>query len=113
MRKKTTLLISMALFAVMSCFAQDVTIKGTVRDKTGISLPGVSVNIKNTKSTVSTNADGVYTITAPGNATLVFTMIGFKTEEIAVNNRTQVDIELAESVNELSDVVVVGYGTAL
>lgn len=112
MRKKLTLLVGMVLFAVLSCFAQDIVVKGTVKDKSGIALPGVSVTVKNSKNTASTNADGTFTIGAPPNSTLVFTMIGFKTEEISVNNRTSINVELLESVNELSDVVVIGYGTA-
>jgi TonB-linked SusC/RagA family outer membrane protein len=113
MRKKITLLISMVLITCVFCFAQDVAIKGSIKDKNGTPLPGVSVTVKNSKSGVSSNGNGEYSISAPGNSTLVFSMIGYKIQEVAVNNRTQLNIELLESVNELSDVVVVGYGTAL
>ena len=112
MRKKTTLLIGMVLFTYAFCFGQDIVIKGTIKDKSGTTLPGVSVNVKNSKNTVSTNGEGIYAITAPANATLVFTMIGFKAQEVPVNNRTQINVELLESINELSDVVVIGYGTS-
>ncbi|MFD0939203.1 SusC/RagA family TonB-linked outer membrane protein [Pedobacter boryungensis] len=113
MRKKITLLISMVLFTYVCCFAQDIVIKGSIKDKNGSPLPGVSVTVKNSKSGASSNGDGEYSISAPGNSTLVFSMIGYKIQEVAVNNRAQLNVELIESVNELSDVVVVGYGTAL
>ncbi|TKC13176.1 SusC/RagA family TonB-linked outer membrane protein [Pedobacter polaris] len=112
MRKTVTLLVSMVLTAFTFCYAQDVVIKGSIKDKSGAPIPGVSVNVKNSKIATSSNGEGVYAIGAAPNATLVFTMLGFKTQEVPVNNRTQINIELIEAVNELSDVVVIGYGTA-
>ncbi len=112
MRKTITLLFSMVLITCGMCLAQDITIRGKIKDKNGASLPGVSVNVKNLRNAVSSTSDGSYQIAAPGNATLVFTMLGYATQEVAVNNRTQIDVELQESVSELSSVVVIGYGTA-
>jgi len=102
----------MVLFAVAYCCAQDIAIKGKIMDKSRTPLPGASVTLKNSKITMLAAEGGTYTITAPSTATLVFSMIGFKTQEILVNNRTQLDVTLLEAVNELENVIVIGYGTA-
>ena len=112
MRKKVTLLVCMVLAAFTFCFAQDVVIKGSVKDKNGDPLPGVSVNVKNSKVAASSNSEGAYTIGVPPNSTLVFTMLGFITQEVPVNNKTTIDVVLLESVSQLTEMVVIGYGTA-
>ncbi|RZK57095.1 MAG: TonB-dependent receptor, partial [Pedobacter sp.] len=112
MRKKVTLLVSMVLTAFTFCFAQDVVVKGSIKDKDGAPLPGVSVNVKSSKNAVSSNGDGAYAIGAPPSSTLVFTMLGYVTQEVPVNNKTTIDVVLLESVSQLTDVVVIGYGTA-
>lgn len=87
-------------------------VTGKVTDDKGESLPGVSVKIKGTTTATTTDVNGVYRINLPtGNETLVFSFIGFKSQEIAVNGRTSIDIRLIEDVNSLDEVVVVGYGT--
>lgn len=89
-----------------------VNITGTVKDSKGEPLPGVSVKIKGTNTGASTDVNGVFRINLPtGNETLVFTYVGFTTKEIAVNGRTQLNVELAESSQGLDEVVVTGYGT--
>lgn len=88
-----------------------VNITGTVKDSKGEPLPGVSVKIKGTNTGASTDVNGVFRINLPtGNETLVFTYVGFTTKEIAVNGRTQLNVELAESSQGLDEVVVTGYG---
>ncbi|GAB3953799.1 TonB-dependent receptor [Spirosoma harenae] len=86
-------------------------ITGTVKSQTGETLPGINVVVKNTTKGTSTDADGKYTIDAPANAVLVFSGIGFTTQEIAVNNRSRLDVTLAGDNKQLDEVVVVGYGT--
>ena len=86
-------------------------IRGRVTDRTGAAIPGVSVLVKGTNRGTTANANGEYVINAPGNATLVFSFVGYVSQEIAVGDRSQVDISLAEDVKALSEVVVVGYGT--
>ena len=88
-----------------------ITIKGTVTDDQGGTLPGVTVAVKNSKTLSNTNVNGVYSITAPANGTLVFTSIGMQTTEVAINGRTTVNVSLKTSTTNLSDVVVIGYGT--
>ncbi|MNX21348.1 Vitamin B12 transporter BtuB [compost metagenome] len=95
-----------------SAFAQ-TTITGIVKDSKGLTLPGVSVRIKNTQVGTLTDGAGKYSIKAPeGNATLVFTFVGFTSQEIPLNGRTNINIALEDATQGLTDVVVIGYGTA-
>jgi len=89
----------------------DIVVTGVVKSTTGETLPGVSVSIKGTTKVVTTNVDGRYSISAPENATLVFTIIGFTTKESAVNGTTVINITLEESNTALNEVVVIGYQT--
>lgn len=84
---------------------------GTVTDDKGQALPGVSVKIKGTTVGTVTDANGKYALISEGNATLIFSSIGFAVQEIAINNRTQIDVKLVENNQALTEVVVVGYGT--
>ncbi|TWR31577.1 TonB-dependent receptor [Mucilaginibacter pallidiroseus] len=89
--------------------AIDVT--GTVRDAAG-PLPGVTVKLKGTDLGTQTDANGKYKLSVPdGNGTLVFSFIGFTSQEIAISNRATIDVTMAEVPKALSEVVVVGYGT--
>ncbi|RYG21889.1 MAG: TonB-dependent receptor [Chitinophagaceae bacterium] len=92
-------------------YAQNVTVKGTIVDDQKLPIPGVSVVIKGTTNGVQTDASGTYTISAPSNGTFVVSSIGFNTQEIPINNRTTININLISSTNDLQQVVVVGYGT--
>lgn len=92
-------------------YAQNVTVKGTVIDDQKLPIPGVSVVVKGTTNGVQTDASGNYTLSAPGNATLVFSFIGFNNQELTINNRTTLNVTLLPSTNDLQQVVVVGYGT--
>jgi TonB-linked SusC/RagA family outer membrane protein len=92
-------------------FAQNVTIKGVVKDDQNIPIPGVSVLVKGTANGVQTDASGNYTIAAPPNGTLVFSYIGFNNQEIAVGTKTIINVTLITANNDLQQVVVVGYGT--
>ncbi len=67
--------------------------------------------IKGTTTGTATDADGKFTIDAPADATLVFSFIGMRSEEVAVSGRTKIDIMLATDITQLDAVVVVGYGT--
>lgn len=77
----------------------------------GSSLPGVNIAIKNTQNGTTTDSQGNYRIVVTGNQTLVFSAIGFATEQVTVGNRSTLNIELTASVNSLDEVVVVGYGS--
>lgn len=92
-------------------FGQNIPIKGVVKDADGQSIPGVSVSVQNTTTSVITNMDGNYSISAPPDAILVFSSMGFKTQLIPVKKRLTIDVTLAEDVEMLDEAVVVGYGT--
>ncbi len=99
------------LCGISLSMAQNVTIKGQVKDQKGLPLPGVSVKVKGTNQGASTQDNGSYTINAPKNATLEFSFIGFKTLEEVVNNRTNINVTLSDDNQQLNEVVVIGYGT--
>lgn len=102
-------------FSALSAFAQNRPVSGTVTaGDDGSKLPGVSVLVKGTTTGTTTNENGAYTINAPSNATLVFSYIGYATQELPVNNRSTINVILnadAQSLQEVN-VVAVGYGTA-
>ncbi|WP_199120146.1 TonB-dependent receptor [Pedobacter sp. ASV28] len=115
MKKIFTELSVLACFCLLllsdAAFAQNVTVKGVIKDDQNIPIPSVSVIIKGTSNGVQTDAGGNYSISAPANGTLVFSYIGFANQEIPVNNRTTINVTLLPSANDLQQVVVVGYGT--
>jgi TonB-linked SusC/RagA family outer membrane protein len=92
-------------------YAQNVNVKGSVKANDGTTMPGVTVVIKGTSTGTTTGSDGQFSLFAPADATLVFSFIGFATAEIAVAGKTLVDVTLTESATNLSEVVVMGYGT--
>lgn len=91
-------------------FAQQA-VKGTVTDENGAPLPGVNVVIDSTTSGTTTDLDGRYVISLEeGQNVLVFSFVGYKTQRVPVNGRTQVDIQMKEDVAMLDQIVVIGYG---
>ncbi|NRF41596.1 TonB-dependent receptor [Pedobacter foliorum] len=109
---KLSVLTFLCFFFINAASAQDITIHGVVSDGADkTTLPGVSVLVKGTKIGTLTDASGKYAVSAPANATLVFSYIGYDPIEVQVNNRTTINIELASNSQELEQVVVVGYGT--
>jgi TonB-linked SusC/RagA family outer membrane protein len=109
--KKSVLLALILIFCSQSgVFAQN-QIKGIVRDSNKQSLPGVSVKIKGTTTGVVTDADGAFSLRAEQNqGTLVFSYIGFVTQEIAINGRAIYEISLIEDATALGEVVVTALG---
>lgn len=100
------------LFAVQFAIAQSGTVTGKVSsDKTDDPLVGVTVTIKNSTRATSTNASGVFFITAEPDAVLVFTMVGYSTREVRVGNKSVMDVVLESAARSMDEVVVVGYGT--
>jgi TonB-linked SusC/RagA family outer membrane protein len=87
-------------------------VQGTVTDAKG-PLPGVNVKVKNTTIGTVTDANGKYVLNdIDGGATLVFTFVGYNTQEVPISNRETVDVKMVESQRALNEVVVVGYGTS-
>ena len=89
----------------------DVVIRGTVVDKDGLPLPGVTVTVPGTSLGTVTDLDGFYTITVPEGSSLVFSFIGFEKQTIVVGNQSNINITLNEELAGLDEVVVIGYGT--
>jgi TonB-dependent starch-binding outer membrane protein SusC len=93
--------------------AVDRTVKGIVSDEGGAGLPGVSVVLKGTQRGTSTGASGDFSLDIPdgGQPVLVFSFVGYKSQEVTVGNQSSVTVKLAPDENALEEVVVVGYGT--
>ena len=109
---KITLLKSFLLLGAFLCFglAKAQTVSGTVSDANG-PLPGASVLVKGTTNGTQTDFDGNYTLNDIGDsATLVFSYIGFKTVEIAVNGQSTINVTMEEDAQALDEVVIIGYG---
>ncbi|WP_303318333.1 SusC/RagA family TonB-linked outer membrane protein [Flavivirga abyssicola] len=91
---------------------QTSTIKGVVTDASGVPLPGVNIIVKGTTVGSQTNFDGNYSLDVPLNSkTLVFSYLGFATQEILIENKTTVNVVMLEDATALSEIVVVGYGS--
>ncbi len=91
---------------------EEFEVSGKVTSDDGEPLPGVNIVIKGTTRGTVTSTDGNYNITVPdANAVLVFSSIGYTTEEVVVGSRTTIDIMLVSDIQSLSEIVVVGYGT--
>src|SRR5882762_4909677 len=89
----------------------ELTVRGTVTSGTG-PMPGVNVIQKGTTNGTTTDAEGKYSlVVSEGGAVLVFSFIGYASQEVAINGRSVIDVALAEDVKSLEEVVVVGYGT--
>ncbi|WP_159951880.1 SusC/RagA family TonB-linked outer membrane protein [Polaribacter septentrionalilitoris] len=98
-------------FTNFNVLAQE-KLSGTVTDKDGNLLPGVSILQKGTRNGTSSDFDGNYKITLKtGEKTLVFSYLGFKTLEIPVKGRKVINVSLSESSETLDEIVVIGYGT--
>ena len=95
----------------LGLYAQQ-TVSGVVKDDTGSPLPAVNVVVKGTSNGVSTDFDGNYTITATNGQVLVFSSIGFETQEANIAGAT-LNVTLVATAAELDEVVLIGYGTSL
>jgi TonB-linked SusC/RagA family outer membrane protein len=88
-----------------------ITITGTVKDEKGEPLPGVTVAVEGIANATSTDYNGKYTIKANAGQTLVFSFIGYKTVKRTINNESLINVSLEPASRDLTEVVVVGYGT--
>jgi TonB-dependent starch-binding outer membrane protein SusC len=115
MHRKLTLYLA-TLVAIFLLFTQSLLaqnrVTGTVTDATGKAVAGATVIVKGTNTATQTNESGEFTITAPAAGTLVISAIGFGTQEVAVQSRTTIPIQLTTQESNLNEVVVIGYGTA-
>ena len=90
---------------------KELTISGRITNETGEGMAGVTVVLKGSTVGTSADAEGNYTLTVPdGNGILVFSFIGYLSQEVPINNRTTINVSLALDAKALDEVVVVGYG---
>tara|TARA_R110000868_G_scaffold11200_5_gene54834 strand:- start:19307 stop:22156 length:2850 start_codon:yes stop_codon:yes gene_type:complete len=89
--------------------AQQRSITGKVTDESGEPIPSVLVLIKGSTAGTTTDLDGTYSISVPGDVTLIFNMIGFNGQEISTNGKNVIDVTLLEGSVDLNEVVVVGF----
>jgi len=105
------LLLLLCLIPLCS-IAQNITVKGIVKDNLGESVIGANITEKGTTNGMITDLDGNFSLTVQKNATLVISYIGYVTQEIAIKGNTNLNIILKEDSKALEEVVVIGYGTA-
>ena len=109
---RAALLFFLVAVISLSVSAQNVAVTGTVTDKTGETVIGASVVEKgNAGNGTITDIDGNFSLNVPANATLVFSYVGMKSQEIALKGKTKVDIVMEDDAQALEEVVVIGYGT--
>ncbi len=89
----------------------DISVQGKVTtEEDGSGLPGVNILIKGTTRGTTTDIDGNYRINAPEDGTLVFSYLGYETQEVSVNGRSEISIVMAPDLSRLQEIVVIGYG---
>ncbi|TVZ26025.1 TonB-linked SusC/RagA family outer membrane protein [Gillisia sp. Hel_I_86] len=110
MKKKILLLVFLGLFQILTIYAQEMTITGTVTDETGMPLGGVNIVVKGTSKGVQTDFDGNYSIEAVKGQVLVFSFVGLQTAEYTVSDTSVIDAMLAPNAAELDAVVVTAFG---
>lgn len=111
--KRITFVLALLLLCVgQLAYAQTIKVTGTVTDAADNEpLPGVGVQVKGTTNGVATDVNGQYVINVRRDAVLVFTSVGYTTQEVPVNGRSVVNVALSSDATQLEDVIVVGYGT--
>ena len=113
MKKAKLFLAALSALLSLAASAQNITVTGTVTEaSTGEGVPFASVMVKGTMNGVASNVDGVYSIVAPENGTLVFSAVGYTTVEVAVNSMAEINVELDVDNQFLDETIVVAYGTA-
>ncbi len=112
MRKVKFFLTVLSLLAVSFAWAQNITVKGTVTDQNGEPIIGVTVLLQGSTNGTATDVDGNYSINAPANGTLEFSLVGMKQVVMPINNKAQINVVMEEDAMMLEDVMVVGYGSA-
>lgn len=111
MNHKLIMTLLLFMCATFLSFAQQ-TITGVVTTSGDSQpLPGVTILLKGTITGTTTDFDGNFSINAPLNGVLIFSYIGFVTQELSINNKTTLTVKLQQDVSQLDEIVVVGYGT--
>ncbi|MBR9777697.1 MAG: SusC/RagA family TonB-linked outer membrane protein [Cytophagales bacterium] len=109
MYKSRIILLLLLMLPICTLMAQQRSITGKVTDESGEPIPSVLVLIKGSTAGTTTDLDGTYSISVPGDVTLIFNMIGFNGQEISTNGKNVIDVTLLEGSVDLNEVVVVGF----
>lgn len=113
--KKTRLILTSLLLVLLSCslMAQNIQVKGTVSDGSNKEpLPYVTIQLKGTTQGANSDDNGFYTMNVPSDATLIFSFVGYKPVEVAVNGKSVVNVTMEPEAEQLEDLIVIAYGTA-
>ncbi len=110
MNRKAWIVSLTVLLLSFPALAQKITVSGTVTDNTGEPLIGASVMAKGSQAGIATDFDGNYRLDVAPDATLIFSYVGYNTQEVSVNNRTTINVVLSENSVVLNEVVAIGYG---
>ncbi len=110
LRSKYVLTCFALIFFSLQLSAQNAAVRGRVSDEKGEGLPGVTVLVRGTTNGAVTDANGGFSINAPSNGTLVISYVGYNTQEVAINGRSNINISLKTDAKALEELVVVGYG---
>tara|TARA_R110002096_G_scaffold436083_1_gene667046 strand:+ start:3145 stop:6129 length:2985 start_codon:yes stop_codon:yes gene_type:complete len=103
--------MALVMLCIQNAFSQTKTVSGVVSDESGVPLPGVNVLLKGTTTGTTTDFDGNYTINnVSTNSILVFSYIGFATQEIFYSGQDKLNVNLSEDAGVLDEIVIVGYG---
>ncbi|WP_162276900.1 TonB-dependent receptor [Mucilaginibacter pedocola] len=109
---KNILLVAAKKVEVATPVVSAITVTGVITDEKNLPMPGVSVSVKGTTLGTVSGSNGSYTLArVEPNATLVFSFLGYTSKEVAVDGKTQINVNLQPADNKLNEVVVVGYGT--
>lgn len=111
-RNARILLLGLLCVCWIPSMAQTISVSGRVTDKDGAPMAGVNIVVKGTTNGTSTDVDGKYSISVTANAILQFSFIGMKSVEEAVGGRSIIDVVLESESLDISEVVVIGYGTS-
>ena len=115
-QKRKLLLLALFFFSfIHPVFSQDagkITVSGIVKDSSGVGMSGVTVTERGTKNAITTSVDGAFTLSVAGTkSVLVFTSVGYEPQELKVGDETNITISLLAANKDLSEVVVIGYGS--
>ena len=109
--KRSLVYFSLCLLPVCTLYAQTRNVSGAVLDLSGNGIPGVSVTVKNSVRATLSNEAGRFTIAAAKGDILVLSAVGYATKEVAVDEKTDIEVRLQTADKQMDEVVVVGYGT--
>ncbi|MBK0382259.1 TonB-dependent receptor [Pedobacter sp. SD-b] len=111
MKRILTIFIFLCMAISYGHAQTNARISGVVKDEKGLPLPGVTILIKNSQIGTTSNVNGEYSLNAPKNSTLVFSFLGFSSQEINIGEKTTLNVTLKEDISKLDEVVVIGYGS--